>query len=237
MEEECMIEKRTMTLVEMTSQRIISYIIDHKMMPGDQLPTEVEFLEKMEVSRGTLREAFKVLVARNILEIRQGAGTFISYKKGIPDDPLGLTFIYDDNRLVLDMLEVRLMFEPRVAELAAVNATPEQKQALAEQAQELENCISRGEPYAQADSRFHRLIAEASDNRVIGNLTHILNSSVSKNIEITLDTQRENNTIYYHRKILKAIQEGNINNAHYFMTMHLNLLREFVLNKIEKEGK
>ncbi len=73
-----MIEKRTMTLVEMTSQRIISYIIDHKMMPGDQLPTEVEFLEKMEVSRGTLREAFKVLVARNILEIRQGAGTFIS---------------------------------------------------------------------------------------------------------------------------------------------------------------
>lgn len=226
-----------MTLVEMTSQRIISYIIDHKMMPGDQLPTEVEFLEKMEVSRGTLREAFKVLVARNILEIRQGAGTFISYKKGIPDDPLGLTFIYDDNRLVLDMLEVRLMFEPRVAELAAVNATPEQKQALAEQAQELENCISRGEPYAQADSRFHRLIAEASDNRVIGNLTHILNSSVSKNIEITLDTQRENNTIYYHRKILKAIQEGNINNAHYFMTMHLNLLREFVLNKIEKEGK
>ena len=232
-----MIEKRTMTLVEMTSQRIISYIIDHKMMPGDQLPTEVEFLEKMEVSRGTLREAFKVLVARNILEIRQGAGTFISYKKGIPDDPLGLTFIYDDNRLVLDMLEVRLMFEPRVAELAAVNATPEQKQALAEQAQELENCISRGEPYAQADSRFHRLIAEASDNRVIGNLTHILNSSVSKNIEITLDTQRENNTIYYHRKILKAIQDGNINNAHYFMTMHLNLLREFVLNKIKKEGK
>ena len=232
-----MIEKRTMTLVEMTSQRIISYIIDHKMMPGDQLPTEVEFLEKMEVSRGTLREAFKVLVARNILEIRQGAGTFISYKKGIPDDPLGLTFIYDDNRLVLDMLEVRLMFEPRVAELAAVNATPEQKQALEAQAQELENCISRGEPYAQADSRFHRLIAEASDNRVIGNLTHILNSSVSKNIEITLDTQRENNTIYYHRKILKAIQEGNINNAHYFMTMHLNLLREFVLNKIEKEGK
>ena len=232
-----MIEKRTMTLVEMTSQRIISYIIDHKMMPGDQLPTEVEFLEKMEVSRGTLREAFKVLVARNILEIRQGAGTFISYKKGIPDDPLGLTFIYDDNRLVLDMLEVRLMFEPRVAELAAVNATPEQKQALEAQAQELENCISRGEPYAQADSRFHRLIAEASDNRVIGNLTHILNSSVSKNIEITLDTQRENNTIYYHRKILKAIQDGNINNAHYFMTMHLNLLREFVLNKIEKEGK
>ncbi len=232
-----MVEKRTMTLVEQTSEKIIRYIIEHKMMPGDQLPTEVEFLNKLEVSRGTLREAFKVLVARNILEIRQGAGTFISNKKGIPDDPLGLTFIYDDNRLVLDMLEVRLMFEPRVAELAAVYATAEQKAELELQAEELERCIQAGEPYAQADSRFHRLIAEASGNRVVENLTHILNSSVSKNIEITLDTQRENNTIYYHRKILKAIQEGNINNAHYFMTMHLNLLREFVLDKIEKEAE
>lgn len=230
-----MAEKRTMTLVNTIAQEIIHYIIEHKMMPGDQLPTEAESLSRFQVSRNTLREAFKILVARNILEIRQGAGTFISYRRGIPDDPLGLTFIYDDNRLVLDMLEVRLMFEPRVAELAAVYATEEQKQAIGEQADELERCIHAGEPYAQADSCFHRLIAEGSGNRVIGNLTHILNSSVSKNIEITLDVQRENNTIYYHRKILKAIQEGNMNHAQYFMMMHLNLLREFVLGKIERE--
>lgn len=232
-----MAEKRGVTLVETTSRKIIGYIIENKMMPGDQLPTEVDFMERFEVSRGTLREAFKVLVARNILEIRQGAGTFISQKKGVPDDPLGLTFIYDDDRLVLDMLEVRLMFEPRIAELAAVYATEAQKEALAAQADEVERCIRDGEPYAAADGQFHHLIAEGSGNRVVGKLSYILNPSISKNIEVTLDTQRENNTIYYHRKIAIAIQEGNVNNARYFMTMHLNLLREFVLDKIEKEGK
>jgi len=222
-------------LVEKASKEIIRYIIGNKMMPGEQLPTEVEFLERLHISRGTLREAFKVLVARNILEIRQGAGTFISNKKGVPDDPLGLNFIYDDSRLVLDMLDVRMMFEPRVAELAAVNATPEQKKEIAVRAAKLEDCIRRGEPYAQADCAFHRSIAEASGNHIVENLTYILNSSVSKNIEITFDVQRESNTVYYHRKILKAIEQGSIDNARYFMMMHLNLLREFVLDKIERE--
>ena len=89
-------EESGKTLVEVTTDRIIDYITSRQLKPGDKVPTEAEFLDRFAVSRGTLREAFKVLIARNILESRQGAGTFISEKQGIPDDPLGLTFIYDD---------------------------------------------------------------------------------------------------------------------------------------------
>ena len=39
-----MAEKRGVTLVETTSRKIIGYIIENKMMPGDQLPTEVDFM-------------------------------------------------------------------------------------------------------------------------------------------------------------------------------------------------
>ena len=227
--------KRNTTLVEKTSDEVIRYITRNRMMPGEKLPTEMDFLERLHVSRGTLREAFKVLAARNILEIRQGAGTFISYKKGVPDDPLGLDFIYDKNKRALDMLDIRLMFEPRVAELAASNASVKQRKIIAEQAELVEECVQEGKPYAEADSLFHQRIADASGNLIIGNLTGILTSSIAKNIEITKDVQRESNTLYYHRKILQAIQEGNINNAKYFMTMHLSLLREFMLDKIEKD--
>ena len=231
-----MAEKRNPTRVEKTSEEIIRFIIDNKMLPGNQLPTEEEFLTWLEVSRGTLREAIKVLVARNILEIRQGAGTFISHKKGIPDDPLGLNFIYDDHRLALDMLEVRLMFEPHTAELAAANATAEQRKAIAEHPRYLESLIRQGLPYADEDCRFHGMIAEASGNRVIGQLMHILHSSVSKNIDITLDTLREKNTVFYHYKIARAIAAGNIISAHGSMATHLNLLREFVIDKMEEDG-
>ncbi len=231
-----MAEKRNPTRVEKTSEEIIRFIISNKMLPGNQLPTEEEFLTWFEVSRGTLREAVKLLVARNILEIRQGAGTFISHKKGIPEDPLGLNFIYDDHRLALDMLEVRLMFEPHTAELAAVNATSQQRKEIAESPQNIESLIRRGEPYADADCRFHQMIAEASGNRVIGQLMYILHSSVSKNIEITLDTLRDKNTVFYHHKIARAINDGNVISAHWFMATHLNLLREFVIDKMEADG-
>lgn len=229
-----MAEPRNPTLVEKTSEKITEFIITNRMTPGMRLPTETEFLAQLGVSRGTLREAFKLLAARNILEIRQGSGTFLAEDTGIPEDPLGLKFIYDDHRLALDMLDVRLLLEPHTAMLAAANATRHQKEAIQQQTLAMEALIEHGESYAAADAHFHQLIAQASGNQVIAHLYCILNSSVSRNIAITLDLQRENNTIFYHRRIARAILEGNVNNASYEMHMHLNLLREFVLQRIEE---
>ena len=223
---------KSLTLAEETAQSIIRYIIDNRMLPGDKLPTEPVFMEKLGVGRGTLREGIKLLAARNIIDIRQGAGSFVSPKRGIPDDPLGLTFIYDDHELVLDMLDVRLTFEPHVAMLAATQATAEERAEIAAQAAEVERCIKEGVSYAKADSRFHRLIAEASGNRVFANLTYILNSSIHKNIELIEDRQWDSNIINYHRKIAAAIHAGKVNDAACAMTMHLQTLRECVQEKM-----
>lgn len=223
------------TLVDITAESIIKYITSRKMVPGDKIPTEAEFLEKMDVSRGTLREAFKLLIARNILESRQGAGTFISQKQGIPDDPLGLTFIYDDRLLALDMIDVRLMLEPKAAQLAAVNATPEQRQALKDLMEQLAQKINNGENYSEEDCKFHQLIAEASGNRIIGNLTYILFSSIEKNIQLTLNSLSISNTLYYHKKILGAILNGNISDAYNYMTNHLSLMREYMHERLDND--
>ena len=221
-------EENGKTLVELTTDKIIRYITTRQLQPGDKVPTEAEFLEKFAVSRGTLREAFKVLIARNILESRQGAGTFISEKQGIPDDPLGLTFIYDDHMLALDMIDLRLMIEPKAAQLAAINATEDQKKSLVEITNAMEERINNGESYVELDGKFHQLIAEATGNKVIGNLTYILFTSIEKNIELTLNNLSVSNTLYYHHKILNAILEGKIFDAYNFMTSHLSLIREYM---------
>ena len=96
------------------------------MQPGDRLPSEHELTDMLEVGRGTLREAIKTLMSHNILDVRQGAGTFVSYKNGIPEDPLGLALEDSDDKLLLYMLEVRMILEPEIAELAAMNATTPQ---------------------------------------------------------------------------------------------------------------
>ena len=55
-----------------------------------------------------------MLSSRNILEVRQGSGIFVSRNTGISDDPLGFLFIRDKEKLAADLLEFRMMMEPKL---------------------------------------------------------------------------------------------------------------------------
>ena len=52
-------------------------LIQGKLRPGEQIPTEVELSEKFGVARNTTREAIKILVAMGVLEIRRPVGSFV----------------------------------------------------------------------------------------------------------------------------------------------------------------
>ena len=57
-----------------------------ELLPGERLPSEQELMKELSVGRGTIREAIKSLVSRNIVEIRRGVGTFVAEKTGgIPE--------------------------------------------------------------------------------------------------------------------------------------------------------
>ena len=114
-------------LGDQAADQIIQLIIDNDGKAGDKMPNEYELAEQLNVSRSTVREAIKALVSRNILEIKRGSGTFISEKCGISDDPLGLMFVKNKLKLATDLLEIRFMIEPKIASLAAANATDEEK--------------------------------------------------------------------------------------------------------------
>jgi len=223
-------KKDSLSLTETVSEQIIQYIRQNKLVPGDKLPTEYELAENLGVGRSTIRETFKILASRNILDIKQGAGTFVSPKRGIPTDPLGLTFIDDDTSLALDLVNVRLIFEPEMAALAAINATQEQCKEIEERCKKTEEIIQKGGLYREEDIALHQAIAAASGNKVILNLVPIIHSSVEKSIAVTLDALKEN-TLIYHRKIVDAIKSGDIQGARYAMIMHLNINRDYIIKK------
>lgn len=228
------VNKSTKSLVEQTSERIIQLIIDNDWSVGDKLPNEYELAEKLEVGRSTLREAIKALVSRNILEIRRGAGTFISQKCGIADDPLGLTFVKNKFKLALDLLEVRFMIEPSIASIAAVKATEEEIQQISDLCDEIEELILKGEPYMEKDIEFHTAIAKSSKNLVMVNLIPIINRSIAIFIDITNQKLR-NETIETHREVLNAIKEHDANGARDAMFLHLVYNRRNIKNVIQKE--
>ena len=224
-------------LTKAVEKKIIKIIKENYMQPGDKLKNEYELAELLNVSRGTIREAIKSLVSRNILEVRQGAGTFVSNKNGVPEDPLGLTFISDikeDKKVALDLLDIRLMLEPEIAALAAVKGTTKQIKTMLEQCKIVEELIKKGEDYREADILFHKRIAQCSGNRVIENLIPIINSSVSLTINLTEDVFRQN-TYKEHRAVAEAIASGDSLGAKCAMIVHLNTNRRGIEKNFSKK--
>ena len=71
-------DNRTSSLAEQVADQINQVIIDQNINAGEKLPNEFELAARLNVGRGTIREAVKLLVARNCLEIRRGKGTFVA---------------------------------------------------------------------------------------------------------------------------------------------------------------
>ena len=146
------------TLVEHAAQQLVALIKNQRLGAGDKLPTESELTELLAVGRGTVREAVKVLTSRNILEVRQGSGIFVSAKGGVPEDPLGLTLLAHQDKIALDLLDIRLMIEPELAYMAAVRRTPEQLCQLQAQCQAVEQLILQRQPRGRAAGPHHKFL-------------------------------------------------------------------------------
>src|SRR5688572_7071139 len=90
-------------------EHIKELIMSGKLKPGDKLPPERELAEKMDVSRPTIREAFKILSATGLLDIRQGNGVFVA-AQSVRLDNLA-TFLFMQSDTIHELFEVRKMIE------------------------------------------------------------------------------------------------------------------------------
>ena len=62
------IQKIQNNAVQQIIDAFTQQLVQGKLRPGDQIPTEVELSEKFGVARNTTREAIKTLVAMGVLE-------------------------------------------------------------------------------------------------------------------------------------------------------------------------
>lgn len=222
------------SLADVTAERIIKYIIDNKLKEGGQLPNETALSSLMGVGRSTLREAIRSLASRNILTVQQGSGIYVSHNTGVADDPLGFTFIENKEKLVADLMEFRMMIEPRSAALAASKATPEQAQELLLLAADVEKCYEKGVSHSEADALFHAKIAEISENVILPQLEPLIMHAIDMFIDITHSSLKEE-TIKTHKAIVNAIQKNDPIAAQDAMTLHLIYNRDRLRNTLAQK--
>ncbi len=211
-------------LTERVADKIVQTIIEKKLKAGDKLPNEFELASQLGVGRSTIREAIKTLVSRNLVEIRRGSGTFVSYRNGVSEDPLGLEFLTDQTRVAADLLELRFMLEPRLAMLAAGNATKQEVAELLELCDKLEAGVYDSEEFMTYNTRLHAAIARASGNVVIPNLAVILCGPASA-LRGTLSESNKKEWIQSTREIVSAISARDGLGAHDAMLLHLAICR------------
>ena len=216
----------TQTLSQKIERRIEEAIIQRKLIAGNKLPSEKELCASFAVSRTALREALRRLNARGLIEIKKGSGMYVS-EILIEDAVKSLNLYYDlkfDSNLVAQMIEMRLLFEPQIACLAARNRTEEDLRVLKQNLIDLEEC-NPDNTQLEADNinRFHTNITKATGNPMIivsmepifsllPRMRNFLYANVDGEKEYTLNSQQ---------KIYDAIKAKNDKAAHNEMRMLL----------------
>ena len=169
--------RKTRKLPEQVADKLREMIIQESLKTGAKLPAEAELMERFGVSRSTVREAVKILQTEHIVDIRQGQGTFLCAMPGLAHDPLGLRFA-DQEELIAQLLETRLLIEPSVAALAAIRRQDKQLAAMKTLLDKMDNAYLHGEDYTPYDFEFHSVIAQCTGNDVMMRLLPTIHESI-----------------------------------------------------------
>ena len=194
--------------------------IEKRFSVGDKLPNEIELSEELNVSRTTLREAVRILVAYNLLEIRRGKGTYVTKK--VLEQPQDLEQLSTVKVNAKDLYEMRLIFEPEAAYLAAVRGTDAEIKRILDYGKRIEDEIRNGKDRTEDEHSFHKAIAQATHNEFMNKLMPILYQAISKGVVLSAQSKNAiNNTIGDHRMIMEFLEQRNAEGAKNAMKIHI----------------
>jgi len=204
---------------------------------GSRLPTERELAAQFKVSRASVREAFSVLQSRGLIETRQGGGTVV---RASPDTNLltSLTAHFAENSAaLLNPLEVRYMFEPQTAYLAAERATDTEIGGIADCLSRQEAVVAAGGTGIDEDTAFHFAIARASHNNLILVIIHHINDALRESREWSLRARTgARRSIQHHHNILAAIAGHDALAAQTAMAAHLEDVQVMAVRWLRERG-
>jgi GntR family transcriptional regulator, transcriptional repressor for pyruvate dehydrogenase complex len=134
------------------------------LISGDKIPSERELSERLNVGRSSVREALRALELLGLIETRRGEGTFIRDFRGNQLVQLLGTFILQDEKAKLDVIETKNLIEMDCLRLALYRINNKQVEELKEWIQS-----SRLD-----DDEFFSRIIEIADNHLISRIWLIL---------------------------------------------------------------
>lgn len=157
-----------------TIKAVKDHILTQGLKPGDPMPTEIQLVEELGVSRSNLREAVRTLVALDILEVRHGTGTFVGQMSMRPlVDALtfkGTVLPGDDFKTLRQIVEVRQALDLALAPEIVAQWAGTDGADLHGLCDAMASHNARNEAFAAEDRAFHLKLTEVLDNTLYGQL-------------------------------------------------------------------
>lgn len=222
------------SVVDEAIDRIRRKIESGEFAPGHKLPTEAALARELELSRLSLREAVRALVMAGVLEVRHGAGTFVTDLR--PDrivDAIGRYLDLSHDTALDELFECRRIIEPGATALAATRIDEARLEELRER---LDRMSSLREPaeLVTEDLAFHAAIVAAAGNRTLRSLASTVAQRTARariwRALVTDDVLRR--THEQHRDIYRALLARDSMAAFVASTQHIRDVENWVTTRL-----
>jgi len=218
------------SLSDRLARRIRKMIQSGSYKQGDRLPAIMEMARRFGVGHPTVREALKKLETMGVVEIRHGAGVFVSRSQEVlllasPDYAGDVT-----RKLLLDLVQTRIPLEVEAISCAARHATPEHLARMREQLEIAAENLDNDEELNIANMGFHHQIALASNNAVLTQIVDVLQALFGDEQQIILgiwgsraEDHRE------HLALLAALEARDEALCAHLMRKHLEGVHQMII--------
>jgi len=216
-------------------------ILDGRLRVGDRLPPERELKEMFKTSRGTLREALRVLEQKGLISIKTGVngGSYISaVTTHQVSESLDLLIRYQKISLS-DLAEFREGVEGLVASLAAGRADREGTKQLQRLLYEAKKFLSEGmsawDAFIRNDNALHMELARIAGNPVYESVLRTVHDNINRYYEQFLPRSEEVMKENYEdlRRIVDAVVSNKPEDARRQARVHVRRFNRFM----EKKGE
>ncbi|MEO9328093.1 FadR/GntR family transcriptional regulator [Gordonia aurantiaca] len=230
---------------ELIAAQLRGQIVRGVLRPGDMLPPETVLGQRFDVSRPTLREAFRILENESLIVVRRGSRggvQVVSPDVSVAARYFGLLLQIQHTTLA-DLYEARMVLEPAAVRMLAARHDDDDIKALTEVIDELADLVGAGveasdlDTWSTAAFRFHDLLLERAGNQTLGLIGRVLADVVathmSRVVSRTTDTDEVvtqfKKTIRAYRKLVALVEAGDADGAEAHWKRHMSSVAKKML--------
>ncbi|NRB33936.1 MAG: FadR family transcriptional regulator [Rhodobacteraceae bacterium] len=223
------------------AEEIKNWVVEQGLKPGDRLPAEPELIERFGMSKGTIREATRLLEAQGLLKTRTGpgGGAFIHAVSRERATALLGNYFYFKDLNIGDLYQMRVLLEPEMAAGLAGNISKgqiEELRTIVESYNTPPEDLDAERAHHVQSLKFHGKLAEYAKNELLGFVISFVSRALSDVTLVRGLYEPRNFELWKfgrdsHLVLIEALAKGDGTTARQVMLRHMEFAYQQMQNQ------